>query len=139
MKATTRAIERLRRDLPATPPPKAKAAVDGNSSAHTRRSTSGNKRRRAAGAVSWQGFAVQWLRTHPDASNRKWREAVEEAGYVGVTTAAISRLRHDAKPGKAKPSRRSVVRPTSTPTRQAGVDYCDGCGIAVRDDGLCRC
>ncbi|MBB5855893.1 hypothetical protein ACFQ05_34715 [Amycolatopsis umgeniensis] len=125
--ATTQLIERLRVKS-RTDPARAKK--------HVRRSTSGNKRRRSADDVAWHGFAVQWLRTHPGASNRQWREAVEEAGFAGVSSAAIAALRGEVRSRKAKPLNPSTARPTPLHVK---VDYCDGCGIAVRDDGLCRC
>ncbi len=110
-----------------------------NQAGRSARSSSGHRRRAPAAKEPWRTFAARWLQTHPNASNRHWREAVEEAGYVGVTAAAISALRKEIKPVRGKPRRQPVARPAPSPAPAVKIDYCDGCGIAVGDNGLCRC
>lgn len=144
-RASTKLIARLRATLPKTTQTRKKTTRKTPSPAKSvqgadrRRQPGSGARRRRAEEVPWHAFAKRWLREHPGASNRQWHEAIEEADFVGVTAKAVSALRREVKPSKSK-SRRPVVwqlkRPPEQPVR---ADYCDGCGLAVNDDGRCNC
>ena len=115
-----------------------KPAVDAR-----RQTSSGSNRGRHF--ASWQQFALRWLRANPGASNRELRAAVEEAGFLPLVKAEIAALRAQVGPAKKAPrrksspqvSRRVQALPTAGPILP--VRYCDSCGLAVTNDGRCRC
>lgn len=140
---TRKLVKRLRANLPKAVPARPSKPAGGGRSAggaeKAGRSTSSGRHRGVESSAPWHSFARRWLRKHPNASNRQWQEAIEEAGFAGVTDRAISALRREIVPVRAVSRPRPVRRPTPQPARAPGVDYCGGCGIAVSDDGLCRC
>ncbi len=141
--ATTKLIARLRESMPkpAETQVREKTKTDQTKSVRSaggaRRSRSG--RRGSSAPVAWHTFALQWLRTHPGASNREWQEAIEEAGFVGVTAPAVSALRATTKAVRNAP-RRATKPPRPQPTTPSiPPRYCEACGLAVSNAGRCRC
>lgn len=108
-----------------------------------RQKIAGNNRGRHFAA--WQQFALRWLRANPGASNRELKAAVEEAGFLPLVKAEIAALRAEVATARRAPRRkyappvRRSVQPLPTASPILPVRYCDSCGLAVTNDGRCRC
>jgi hypothetical protein len=143
--ASTQLIERLRRSMPKPTPATIRNQAKANTAGRQRASAAGTRRRSRSGtdhrraAPPWHAAAVHWLRKHPGASNREWRAALEEAGLVGVTTVALSALRGQIKPVKRRSHHAGTNVRRRHPVPVIRPKYCEGCGLAVHDDGRCRC
>ncbi len=133
-------IARLRAGMPAAAP--AQGRQQGNAKPtpdNDRRSAPRSGRRRHHDTAPWHAFATRWLRANPGASNRQWMDAIEEAGFVGVTRKAVSALRSQMPPIRSKSKRAAAPQPAQPPVQVTRTSYCDGCGMAVTYDGRCRC
>jgi hypothetical protein len=143
-KVGTKFIQRLRASIQ-TPAPTSKRARTKRTPAAaprvgSKQRSSRSASRRQVAELDWQSFATRWLGAHPGMSNRQWQEAITEAGYIGVTAAALTRIRNTVAPVRRAPRRPAVVvRSASRPVLGVEVRYCDGCGLAVGYDGRCRC
>jgi hypothetical protein len=140
--ASTRLIERLRKSMPKPAPTTTRNQAKANTVSRSRSAARTHRRSRSGtdrAVAPWQAAAVHWLRKHPGASNREWRAALEEAGLIGVTTAALSALRRQIKPVKRRSPRAGAAAGRRHPVPVIRVKYCEGCGLAVHDDGRCRC
>jgi type II secretory pathway component PulM len=138
--ASSKLIERIRASMPKPVPTRASTKASTKAAINPASTASGCRRSRSvAKRESWHAHALQWLREHPGASNRQWLEAIEEAGHVGVTAAAVSALRAQAGPARRKQRPTTVAATTRTPAPVIQARYCEGCGLAVNNDGLCRC
>lgn len=142
--ASTQLIARLREGLPKSTAKRAHRKARTTDRARStpvirqprRPHHDGNRR---STRLPWHTFALRWLREHPGASNRQWREAIEEAGFVGITAAALSALRTQTKPTRTAPRHTTAPRTAHRPEPTTRPRYCDACGLAVGDDGHCRC
>jgi hypothetical protein len=126
-------------------PTKNTVQITSKPTANTRHQQSSG-RNRGRRFADWQGFALRWLRAHPGASNRELKAAVEEAGFLPLVKAEIADLRAQVGPARKAPRRNPAshvpprtARPAPATNPVRPVRYCDSCGLAVTNDGRCRC